>query len=181
MSSRTAAAVVEPLGARIAPADVDELVSLFIECVDAGASMGYLAPLSVPEAAEFWQRTIGDLSGGQRILIVARDAPGGRIVGSAQLKGESRPNGRHRAEVQKVMVRPSHRRRGLGTQLMAYLEAAARERGVRLLFLDTSEGPGGARELYERLGYLYAGGIPGWALDPDGTSAKNAIFYKVLD
>jgi acetyltransferase len=181
VSSRTAAVVVERLGARIAPADVDELVSLFIECVDGGASMGYLAPLSVPEAAEFWLRIIGDLSDGQRILVVARDAPGGRIVGSAQVDLEARPNGRHRAEVQKVMVRPAHRRRGLGTMLMGHLEAAARERGVRLLFLDTSEGPGGARELYERLDYMYAGGIPGWALDPDGTPAKNAIFYKLLD
>jgi acetyltransferase len=173
--------VIERLSAQIAPGDVDELVSLFIECVDAGASMGYLAPLSVPESAEFWRRTIGDLSSGGRILIVARETPGGRIVGSAQLKGETRPNGRHRAEVQKVMVRPSNRRRGLGTQLMASLETAARERAVRLLFLDTSEGPGGARELYERLRYVYAGGIPDWALDPDGTPAKNAIFYKVLD
>jgi GNAT superfamily N-acetyltransferase len=181
VSSRTAAVVIERLRTHIAPADVDELVSLFIECVDAGASMGYLAPLSVPESAEFWQRIGGDLSGGRRILIVAREAPGGRIVGSAQLQGEDRPNGRHRAEAQKVMVRPSHRRRGLATQLMAHLEAAARERGVRLLFLDTSEGPGGARELYERLSYVYAGGIPDWALDPDGTPAKNAIFYKVLD
>ena len=106
--------------------------------------------------------------------------PHDRIIGSAQLNLASRPNGRHRAEVQKVMVSPSHRRRGLGSQLMARLETLARERGITLLHLDTSEGPGGARELYEALGYTYAGGIPGWALDPDGTPAQNAIFYKEL-
>jgi GNAT superfamily N-acetyltransferase len=181
VSSPNASVVVEPMTATVTPADLDQLASLFIECVDGGASMGYLAPLSVPEAMGFWQETLEDLRRGQRILIVAREAPGGPIIGSAQLNISSRPNARYRAEVQKVMVRPSRRRRGLGTQLMAHLEAIAREHGVRLLHLDTSEGPGGARELYERLGYTYAGGIPDWALDPDGTPAQNAIFYKSLD
>jgi GNAT superfamily N-acetyltransferase len=179
VDSPNASVVVEAITATVTPADRDQLVSLFIECVDGGASMGYLAPLSVAEATAFWKHTITELAGGFRILVIARE--GGRIIGSAQLNVASKPNGRYRAEVQKVMVRPSHRRRGLGTQLMAYLESAARERGVTLLHLDTSEGPSGARELYERLGYRYAGGIPDWALDPDGTPAQNAIFYKRLD
>jgi acetyltransferase len=110
---------------------------------------------------------------------VARDETGG-IAGSAQIAWETKANGRHRAEVQKVMVRPSHRRRGLAARLMAEIEAQARGRGVRLLFLDTSDSRSGARELYEALCYLYAGGIPGYALDPHGTPEMNAIFYKKL-
>jgi GNAT superfamily N-acetyltransferase len=180
VSTPTAAAAIERLGAQISSTDLDDLVSLFSECVDGGGSMGYLAPLSVEESADFWRAILSDLSGGHRILIVAREAPNGRIIGSAQLDIATRPNGRHRAEVQKVMVRPSHRRRGLGSHLMTQLESLARERGITLLHLDTSEGPGGARRLYETLGYTYAGGIPGWALDPDGTPAQNAIFYKEL-
>lgn len=166
--------------AAIAPADLPELESLLAECVDGGASMGFLAPLAAAEARAFWQEIVADMRDGQRILFVARETAGGRIVGSAQLSLRTRPNGRHRAEVQKVMVRQSERRRGLATRLMTQVEAAAQERGIRLLVLDTSEGPGGARELYERLGYVYAGGIPDWALDPDGTPAQNAIFYKNL-
>ncbi|MEP7003284.1 MAG: GNAT family N-acetyltransferase [Chloroflexota bacterium] len=181
MSGTTGEVTIELLGPGVAPADLDGLVAIFKECVDGGASMGYLAPLSAADSTEYWRSIVADLSDGYRVLIVARDAPGGAIVGSAQLVAASRPNGRYRAEVQKVMVRPTHRRRGLGTQLMGRLEMIARERGVTLLHLDTSEGPGGARELYERLGYLYAGGIPGWARDPDGTPAKNAIFYKFLE
>lgn len=171
---------VETIASAVTPADRDALVALFSECVAGGASLGYLAPLSAEASTEYWRAVLAELDGGYRILIVAREAPGGRIMGSAQLKIESRPNGRHRAEVQKVMVRPSRRRRGIGTELMARLEALARERGITLLHLDTSEGPGGACELYERLGYIYAGGIPDWALDPDGTPARNAIFYKRL-
>ena len=93
---------------------------------------------------------------------------------------ESKSNGRHRAEVCKVMVLPSHRRRGIAARIMRELERTARERSIRLLFLDTSEGPGGARDFYEILGYTYAGGIPDYALDPDGRPAKNAIYYKLL-
>ena len=164
----------------LSPADLDELASLLTECVDGGASMGFLAPLAAPEAAAFWQEVLGDMRGGHRLLFIAREPAGGAIVGSAQLSLKTRPNGRHRAEVQKVMVRPSQRRRGLATRLMAEVEAVALERGLRLLVLDTSEGPGGARTFYETLGYSYAGGIPDWALDPDGTPAQNAIFYKKL-
>lgn len=180
MSGTTGEVTIELLGPDVAPADVEGLVSLFIGCVDSGASMGYLAPLSASDCAEYWRSIVAELSGGYRVLIVARDAPDGPIVGSAQLVAASRPNGRYRAEVQKVMVRPSHRRRRLGTQLVEHIETIARERRITLLHLDTSEGPSGARELYERLGYSYAGGIPGWALDPDRTPAKNAIFYKML-
>lgn len=63
---------------------------------------------------------------------------------------------------------------------MSELERVARDRGLRLLYLDTSEGRSGAQDFYESLGYLYAGGIPEWALDPDGTPARNAIDYKLL-
>jgi acetyltransferase len=158
--------------------DRDELIALLTECVHGGASIGYLAPLPREEAMAYWQKVIGDLIGGFRVIFLARE--GGAIVGSAQLAIESRPNGRHRAEVQKVLVRPAARRRGIATRLMQEVETAARHRGLTLLFLDTSDGHGGARAFYDVLGYTYAGGIPGYALDPDGTPADNAIYYKRL-
>ena len=113
------------------------------------------------------------------MLLVAR-TEGGESVGSAQMVGEVKANGRHRAEVQKVMVHPMHRRRGLAAALMAEVERVARARGVTLLFLDTSDSHAGARGLYGALGYVYVGGIPGYALDPHGKPEKNAIFYKTL-
>ena len=42
------------------------------------------------------------------------------------------------------------------------------------------QGTGGAGHFYESLGYTYAGGIPDYALDPDGRPMKNAIYYKIL-
>ena len=114
-----------------------------------------------------------------KLVLVARDATGA-ILGSAQLALESRANGRHRAEVQKVMVRPECRRHGFARRLMAELEAQAQARGVWLLFLDTSDSHAGARQLYEALAYTYVGGIPDYATNPQGEPEQNAIFYKLL-
>ena len=172
--------IVEMQSARLTAADVEELGSLLVECVGAGASIGFLAPLSSEDAAVYWRKIVAELGAGDRVLCLARETPGGRIVGAAQLALEVRPNGRHRAEVQKVMVRPTHRRKGIATRLMTEIETCARERGRVLLFLDTSDSHAGARDFYERLKYVYVGGIPGYALDPHGRAEPNAIFYKAL-
>jgi acetyltransferase len=175
--------LIEPLAADtgLSREILTELIALLTACVHTGASIGFLAPLAESDASAYWQKVFGDLSAGHKSLLVARESAGGPIVGSAQIAFESRANGRHRAEVQKVMVLPSHRRRGIAAQLMAAIEELAQRRqGVTLLFLDTSDGHGGARGFYESIGYTYVGGIPGYALDPDGTPAKNAIYFKTL-
>lgn len=155
-----------------------ELVVLLKDAVTAGASIGFLAGLTTDEAAEYWQRVAADCAAGSRMVWVARDPASDRIVGSIQLGLERRRNGRHRAEVQKLTVLKSWRRRGIGTALIRVLEKAAGQKSISLLFLDTSDGPGGARDFYAAMGYTYVGGIPGYALDPDGTPRKNAIYYK---
>lgn len=157
----------------------DDLIELLRECVHGGASIGFLAPLPIPEAAAYWTSLTSQIQAGTRVLVIARDREEGTIVGAGQLAFETKPNGRHRAEVNKVMVQPVYRRRGIAAQIMRELERIAADRGTRLLFLDTSEGAGGAQAFYETLGYTYAGGIPDYALDPDGRPAKNAIYYKL--
>ena len=179
MNVHTHFMLIEPLATPTA-AELRELKSLLAECVNDGASIGFLAPLADAEADAYWRKATAEAHAGHRVILVAREEAGGPILGSAQLGLESRPNGRHRAEVQKVIVRPMYRRRGIARELMDAVEAAARDRWVRLLFLDTSEGRGGARAFYESLDYTYVGGIPGYALDPDGTPAQNAIYYKTL-
>lgn len=172
--------VIAALGAEVSSRDRAELAGLLQACVEGGALIGFLAPLAAAESEAYWAKIIGDLSGGFRVLLVVRAGAGGAIVGSAQLACEVKANGRHRGEVQKVMVLPAHRRRGIAARLMAEIERVARARGLTLLFLDTSDSHAGAREFYERLDYAYAGGIPNYALDPHGTPEKNAIFYKIL-
>ena len=170
---------VLPLQCPPSASDFADLVSVLRACVEGGASLGYLLGISEAEAAAYWARIVAEAAEGKRLLLVARDDTG-RIIGTAQAAWESRPNGRHRAEVQKVLVFPRHRRKGIARALMEEVETRAKARGVRLLFLDTSVGRGGAEALYGALGYTCIGGIPGYALDPDGTPADNAIYYKAL-
>jgi acetyltransferase len=171
---------IESLSQPVTPADLSRLSSLLAECVHSGASIGFVEPLAPGEVDSFWRKVCNDVAQGSRLIFVARSQVDGQIVGSAQLGLELRPNGRHRGEVQKVLVFPGERRKGIASALVGVVESEARSRGVTLLFLDTSVGKGGAQELYLALGYTYCGGIPGYALDPDGTAADNAIYFKKL-
>ena len=156
-----------------------ELAGLLADAVHHGASVGFVLPLADDEVGAYWRKVWADVDAGQRLLISAIDEAG-RLVGSAQLALEPRANGRHRAEVQKVMVLASHRGCGIGAALMARVEAEARAHGRLLLHLDTSVGDGGATRFYDRLGYAFVGGIPDFAANPDGSFAANAIYYKRL-
>jgi len=64
------------------------------------------------------------------------------------------------AEVRDVFVRPERRRRGVARSIMAALEAAAREQGMRRvgLAVGLDEDAAPARALYDELGYRHAHG-----------------------
>ncbi|WP_415908996.1 GNAT family N-acetyltransferase [Oleiharenicola sp. Vm1] len=156
-----------------------EFELLLADAVGHGASIGFLLPLEPGEAAAYWRGVAAQVEAGGKVLIGAFGADGS-LLGCGQLALEPRANGRHRAEVQKLMVRHDARGRGLGAAIMRALEAEARRAQRSLLFLDTSVGAGGAVRFYEKLGYTLAGGIPDYARDPDGAFAANAIFYKRL-
>jgi ribosomal protein S18 acetylase RimI-like enzyme len=157
----------------------EELIALTIDAVEHGASIGFTLPLAVTDIERYWQNVAGAVASGEKELFVALDERG-RVIGSAQLALESKPNGRHRAEVQKVMVKHTLRGRGVGAALMARLEEEAQTGGRSVLFLDTSTGSAGATVFYRRLGYTFAGSIPNYAANPDGRLVPNAIFYKLL-
>jgi ribosomal protein S18 acetylase RimI-like enzyme len=171
---------IDLLSGEAVTARLPELGGLLADAVQHGASVGFVLPLAGGEVEAYWRTVGAEVSVGRKLLLAAFDE-GGRLVGSAQLALEPRANGRHRAEVQKVLVLAAHRRRALGAALMARVEVEARVRDRTLLFLDTSVGAGGVTEFYERLGYTLAGGIPDFAADPDGRLAPNAIYYKRLD
>ena len=112
-----------------------------------------------------------------RPLALASD--GDRALGTVQLSLCGKPNGRHRAEVQKLMVHRDARRRGVAAQLMAALERVARDEGLRLLVLDT-EVDSPAETFYRALGFQRAGEIPDFATSPQGELCGTALYWKRL-
>jgi acetyltransferase len=103
----------------------------------------------------------------------------GVLVGSVQLDLCQKPNGSNRAELQKMLVHCTERRRGVGSALLeaAEIEALALRRG--LLFLDTEAGSG-AEHLYRKAGYTRVGELPEYCCSPNGHWRPTAIWYKTL-
>ncbi|MEV6751382.1 GNAT family N-acetyltransferase [Streptomyces sp. NPDC051214] len=153
----------------------DHLASLLADVVDGGSSLGFLAPLDRTAAADWWRSLTPAVAEGRLAIWVARD--GERITGTVSVGFVDKPNGRHRAEILKLMVHGSARGRGLARTLLATAEQAAAEAGVTLLVLDTETGSP-AESLYRRGGWTAAGTIPDYAADPAGVLHPTTLFFK---
>ncbi len=100
-------------------------------------------------------------------------------MGTVGLAHPGKPNGRHRAEVVKLIVHRRARGRGLGRALLAAVEHAAAEAGITLLHLDTQTGSP-AERLYRTAGWIPVGVVPDYAADTDGVLRAATFFYKAL-
>lgn len=163
-----------------APSDTlrEGLIDLLCDSVEGGASVGFLLPLKRETAGAYWQDVLREVGSPLRVMLVATTEQG-EVAGSAQLALVQKENGRHRAEVQRLLVHSRYRNQGLGRRLMAAIEHEARQRGINLLVLDTIAGEL-AEQLYLKLGYIRVGEIPNYARFPDGRPGATVIFYKQL-
>jgi GNAT superfamily N-acetyltransferase len=168
---------IEELGADGAALAVDELAEVLHACVLEGASVGFVLPFEHEAALRFWRGLLPAFQSGARRLLVARRE--GRIEGTVQLLLDMPANGRHRAEVAKMLVHPRARRQGLARALMEAAEALARRHGRSLLLLDTVTG-NPAEQLYRSLGFHVAGVVPGYARSTQGVLEPTTVMYKAL-
>lgn len=157
--------------------ELDALAEVLVDCVEGGASVSFMPPLSHERALGFWRRVAQDVRDGKRALVVGEDDAG--ICGTVQLVLDLPENQPHRADLVKMLVHRRARRRGLAASLMRTAESTALGCGRDLLVLDAVTG-GDAERLYTRLGWQRVGVIPRFALMPDGTSCATTFFYKDL-
>jgi GNAT superfamily N-acetyltransferase len=155
-------------------AQIDELAGVLIDCVDGGAAVGFMKPLTRDRALAFWRRVALDVAAEKRVLLVAEDEGG--VCGTVQLILDLPENQPHRADLSKMLVHGRARRQGLAAALMQAAEATARELGINLLVLDAVT-DGDAARLYERLGWVRVGEIPGYALMPEGGLCATTYYY----
>jgi len=168
---------IRRLDAAEAREHLDGLAAVLVDCVDGGASVGYLAPFSQDDARRVFDGFIVEVERGRRVLLAAFTE--GALVGTAQLVFAPHPNQPHRAEVARVLVHRAARRRGIAAGLMQRVESEALGAGRTLLVLDAVTGDD-AERLYERLGWVKVGVIPGYALYPDGRPCDTTYFWKAL-
>jgi ribosomal protein S18 acetylase RimI-like enzyme len=151
------------------------LSAILIDTVAGGGSVHFMRPLERRTAEAFWEGALAAAARGERIVLGAFD--GEALVGTVSLLLAGPPNQRRRAEIAKMMTRPSHRGRGAATALMREAERLAVERARMLLTLDTAA-EDGASGLYEKLGYTLAGTIPDYAFKPHGGLTATMIYWK---
>jgi GNAT superfamily N-acetyltransferase len=153
------------------------LCDVLVDCVEGGASVGFMSPLARDRAVEFWTRVAQAVAAGKRALLIARDELG--ICATVQLILDLPENQPHRADLAKMLVHRRARRQGLGADLMRAAESLARDCGKTLLVLDAVTG-GDAARLYERLDWVRVGDIPKYALMPDGVPCSTTYYYRDL-
>ncbi len=167
---------IQSLTAADAHWEHDALSALLRNVVDAGACIGFPAPLSHEEATRYWVALQPALDV-NHTLWIARVAD--RVVGSVQLHGCDGADARHRAEVSRLMVHVDMRLRGIAAAMMAALERHAVDTDRSLLVLDV-DNDSAADTALTRLGWQRAGQVPGYAASSSGELRAFARLYKTL-
>jgi GNAT superfamily N-acetyltransferase len=157
--------------------DIRALCALLIDCVEGGASVSFMLPMTQAKAGRFWRGVADSAARGERLVYLAQDEQG--VLGTAQIVWAQPENQPHRADVAKMLVHRRARRQGVGAALLAAAEQGALDRGKTLLVLDTVTGGDGDR-LYGAHGWQRCGEIPDYALWPNGVPCPTTIFYKSL-
>ncbi len=157
---------------------IEELSEVLIDCVEGGASVSFMLPMTREKAHAFWNASAASAARGERFIVVAEDDTGS-IVGTLTVILNLPENQPHRADVAKMLVHRKARRLGVGAAVLAAAEREALKRGRTLLVLDTVTGSP-AERLYARHGWQRCGEIPFYALWPDGRPCPTTYYYKLL-
>ena len=163
---------------KIGEREIVALSDVLIDCVEGGASVSFMLPMTHQKAEAFWRKVAASVERKERIVLVAEDAAG-NLVGTVQVVLDLPENQPHRGDVAKMLVHRRARRLGVGAALLAAAEKSAQNAGRTLLVLDTVTNTDAYR-LYTREGWQRVGEIPNYALWPDGELCPTTVFYKSL-
>lgn len=152
-----------------------DLCDVLADCVNGGASVGFMQPYMPADALPYWQSVADSVESGATLLFVALTE--GRVVGTVQVGAAQMPNQPHRGDLKKLLVHSSARGKGLARLLMEAAEREAARIGKTLLVLDTATGSD-AEAIYPRLGWQRVGVVPDYAMWPEGGLCDTTIFYK---
>ena len=161
----------------IEEAQIEALATVAMDCVEGGASVGFMHPFTRDRAVAFWHRVAQGVAAGERVILVAEDSQG--ICGTVQLVVALPENQPHRADLCKMLVHRRARKKGLGAALMRAAEDLARECGKSVVVLDAVT-DGDAARLYETLGWVRVGDIPNYALMPGGEPCSTTYYFRHL-
>jgi GNAT superfamily N-acetyltransferase len=162
---------------KIEERELQGLSDVLIDCVEGGASVSFMLPMSRAKALAYWRDVAASVTLGERIVLAAYDAEQA-ISGTVQVVFAQPENQPHRADVAKMLVHRRARKHGVGAALLTAAERLALQSGRTLLVLDTASPD--AERLYVRQGWQLCGRIPEYALMPDGAPCATTVYFKSL-
>src|SRR3954469_5705234 len=92
------------------------LCEVLMDCVEGGASVSFMHPMTLAKAVDFWREVASSMARGERALIIAQEAEG-KVMGTAQAGWAGPENQPHRADIAKMLVHRRARRLGVGAAL----------------------------------------------------------------
>ncbi|KAG5922816.1 hypothetical protein E4U42_005235, partial [Claviceps africana] len=111
------------------------IVSLHVDAIEQDdVPLRFHAPFTAEKRARmtaFWEQHARQVAEGQRITLVA--LAGQKVAGVVELALSDTETGAFRAEMEMLIVSPSHRRLGLATRLLREAERVGAENGRTLL------------------------------------------------
>ncbi|KAF8139410.1 acyl-CoA N-acyltransferase [Mycena galopus ATCC 62051] len=163
---------------------IPAFADIHIACIETDHTIAtFTPPLNREVMINWWKDRVQEVVDGKRIIVMtlAEDAEGQQqLAGYVMLHRPLTQTGPFRGSVEKLLVSPNFRRRGLARKLMEKLEEEAKIHGQTLLTLDTETGSP-AETIYPKLGYLKLGVIPKYGVSPvDGSLIAGTFFWKQL-
>lgn len=155
----------------------DEFAALLSDAVEDGGCVGFLLPVTADKLDRYWSGVAREMEAGERELLAAFEF--NRLIGSVQLAYEKAESVRHRADLQKLMVHSSERRRGIARALLVHALERMPALGL-VMYTITTANAGPAEYLVRSLLFTRYGIMPHYGLTPDGKLHDASLHYISL-
>ncbi|MCL2856801.1 MAG: GNAT family N-acetyltransferase [Oscillospiraceae bacterium] len=153
--------------------DIEQMLAIWNEVVDDGIAFPQVEPLTMREAVNFFSHE-------QSFTGVAENKNTGKILGLYILHPNNVGRCGHISNAS-YAVNSAYRGQRIGEKLVRHSIEKSRELGFRLLqFNAVVRTNYGAISLYEKLGFVRLGIIPGGFLMKDGRYEDILPFYRIL-
>ncbi|ACC76262.1 GNAT family N-acetyltransferase [Paraburkholderia caribensis] len=141
--------------------DMTELVDLMNTVSTRETTLGFFEPITASTGLEMMESLDADLRARAVELLIARERPGGRIVGMLILARQALPARRHIVEMKRCVIEPGYRGRFVLNGWRLALERV-KEMGCEMIVIDVRS-DGKAEQLWRRLGFVEYGRLDDFA------------------
>lgn len=134
---------------------LNQVAALVAAAVERGEAIGLVGPLTAADYRAYLDRLVDDAAQGDAGLVAVVED--GVATGTAQWRRSAYKTRTVFGELDRVVVAPEHRGRGVATALVEAIAADAQKHGIELLALEVRGYNHTAIRIYERLGWRRTG------------------------